>query len=242
MRARLSYANVMATIAVFIALGGASYAAIKLPKNSVGTRQLKKNAVNGAKVADHSLRAVDIGGAVARASNADEATHAKNADHAAMADHATTADRAATADNAIQAATAANGATGVDYDEHDGTPATPILKLGDLTLNAECASGSSGFETDLIITGLSTKAGEINWDGDEKLEGASPATRVEGGELPPNETREIFHIGSTFGKWYELDGQFVYRDDDGEIMIALHSIANNGIRSCAVSGVAIPAP
>lgn len=35
-RGKLTYANVMATIAVFIALGGASYAAIKLPKNSVG--------------------------------------------------------------------------------------------------------------------------------------------------------------------------------------------------------------
>src|SRR6187397_57460 len=49
-RARLTYANVMATIAVFIALGGASYAALKLPKNSVGTRQLKKKAVTTAKI------------------------------------------------------------------------------------------------------------------------------------------------------------------------------------------------
>jgi hypothetical protein len=46
LRARLTYANVMATIAVFIALGGASYAALKLPKNSVGTKQLKKGAVS----------------------------------------------------------------------------------------------------------------------------------------------------------------------------------------------------
>jgi hypothetical protein len=47
---KLTYANVMATIAVFIALGGASYAAIKLPKNSVGTEQLKKGAVNATKL------------------------------------------------------------------------------------------------------------------------------------------------------------------------------------------------
>jgi hypothetical protein len=49
-RGKLTYANVMATIAVFIALGGASYAAIKLPKNSVGTKQLKKGAVTPAKL------------------------------------------------------------------------------------------------------------------------------------------------------------------------------------------------
>jgi hypothetical protein len=51
---RLTYANVMATVAVFIALGGASYAAIKLPKNSVGARQLKKGAVTPAKLSKAS--------------------------------------------------------------------------------------------------------------------------------------------------------------------------------------------
>jgi len=38
--ARLTYGNVVATLALFVALGGASYAAIALPANSVGTRQL----------------------------------------------------------------------------------------------------------------------------------------------------------------------------------------------------------
>lgn len=42
---RLSYSNVVATIALFIALGGASYAAVALPAHSVGTRQLKGGAV-----------------------------------------------------------------------------------------------------------------------------------------------------------------------------------------------------
>jgi hypothetical protein len=57
MRPKLSYANVMATIAVFIALGGASYAALKLPKNSVGTKQLKKNAVTTAKIKKEAVTA-----------------------------------------------------------------------------------------------------------------------------------------------------------------------------------------
>jgi hypothetical protein len=46
---KLSYANVIATIALFIALGGAAVAA-GLPRNSVGTRQLKKGAVTAAKL------------------------------------------------------------------------------------------------------------------------------------------------------------------------------------------------
>ena len=55
LRQRLTYANVIATIALFVALGGASYAAVKLPRNSVGTRQLKKAAVTGAKVKQGSI-------------------------------------------------------------------------------------------------------------------------------------------------------------------------------------------
>jgi hypothetical protein len=43
---RLTYANVVATLALFIALGGASYASIVLPANSVGPRQLQTGAVH----------------------------------------------------------------------------------------------------------------------------------------------------------------------------------------------------
>ena len=47
-------------IALFVALGGASYAAIKIPKNSVGAAQIKKNAVTSTKVKDRSLLATDF--------------------------------------------------------------------------------------------------------------------------------------------------------------------------------------
>jgi hypothetical protein len=53
---KLTYANVMATVAVFAALGGGAYAAIKLPANSVGSKQIKKKAVTPAKVAPATVR------------------------------------------------------------------------------------------------------------------------------------------------------------------------------------------
>jgi hypothetical protein len=59
--ARLTYANVMVTILAFVVLcGGAAYAAIHLPKKSVGTKQLKKNAVTSVKVKDGTLRKGDF--------------------------------------------------------------------------------------------------------------------------------------------------------------------------------------
>jgi hypothetical protein len=48
-RQRLTYSNVIATMALFIALGGVAVAA-GLPKNSVGPKQLKRGAVTAAKI------------------------------------------------------------------------------------------------------------------------------------------------------------------------------------------------
>jgi hypothetical protein len=73
-RRHLTYANVMATVAVFLALGGGALAATKLARNSVGARQLQNGSVNGSKVADNSLTGADINagtlGQVPRAGNA----------------------------------------------------------------------------------------------------------------------------------------------------------------------------
>ncbi len=55
LRRTVSYANVMSTLGVFIALGGTSYAVAKLPKNSVDSAQLKAGAVTNAKLAPNAV-------------------------------------------------------------------------------------------------------------------------------------------------------------------------------------------
>jgi hypothetical protein len=57
---RLSYANVVASLALFLTLGGVGYAATQLPSNSVGTPQLKANAVTSAKVKNGTLLKADF--------------------------------------------------------------------------------------------------------------------------------------------------------------------------------------
>jgi hypothetical protein len=83
MRERLTYANVVSTLCLFILLGGGAYAAVKLPKNSVGTKQIKKNAVTGVKVKPDTLGGSDINeatlGAVPRAGDANRSAEASNA-------------------------------------------------------------------------------------------------------------------------------------------------------------------
>jgi hypothetical protein len=56
-RSRLSYANVMATIAVFIALGGTSYA---VATGSIGSREIKNNGVRGKDIRNNDVRGKDI--------------------------------------------------------------------------------------------------------------------------------------------------------------------------------------
>jgi hypothetical protein len=56
----LSYANVMATIAVFIALGGTSYAVATLPRNSVGAKQIRPGAVGKSEIRTGAIHSSDL--------------------------------------------------------------------------------------------------------------------------------------------------------------------------------------
>jgi len=60
LRRRPSPALVISCLALAVALSGTGYAALKLPRNSVGTAQLKKDAVVSVKVKDGTLRAADF--------------------------------------------------------------------------------------------------------------------------------------------------------------------------------------
>ena len=69
-RRRLTYSNVLATVAVFIALGGSSYAALTITgadvrDGSLSYRDLKRNTLGGSRIKEGRL------GTVPRAGNAD---------------------------------------------------------------------------------------------------------------------------------------------------------------------------
>jgi hypothetical protein len=147
LRGRLTYANVMATVAVFVALGGSSYAALSLPKKSVGTKQLKRNAISSSQVRNGAITGADVYessfGQVPSAATAANATNATNAGHATNADQATNAGHATNADKATNAGTA-NAAFSTYHDDSIPLPdsSAPLATLniptpGNYVVNAK---------------------------------------------------------------------------------------------------------
>lgn len=148
-RKRLTYANVMSSIAVFLVIGGAT-AFAALGKNTVGTKQLKKNAVttakikkdavNGAKVKNGSLTGADINlgslGTVPSATNASHATNADNATNATNAGNANTV-----AGNTIRL---------INFSGDPEIGPTEVLNLNGFTLTASCNAGN---ETVVLANG-----------------------------------------------------------------------------------------
>ena len=61
LKGKLTYANVISTLCLFLLLsGGAAFAASNLGKNSVGTNQIKNNAVTAAKIKKGSITGAQI--------------------------------------------------------------------------------------------------------------------------------------------------------------------------------------
>lgn len=95
-RKRLTYANVMSSLAVFLVLGGGAAVAAKtvLPKNSVGAKQIKKNAVTAAKIKKNAITTAKLKNNAVTGAKINEATlgpvpNATNATNAINAENAT---------------------------------------------------------------------------------------------------------------------------------------------------------
>ena len=97
--------NVVGYLALFVALGGVSYAAVSVPKHSVGTKQLKKGAVKRAKLAKGAVTGskVAAGSLTGKQIKSSTLGQVPSAAHAARADIATNAVRAGSADSAARA-------------------------------------------------------------------------------------------------------------------------------------------
>jgi hypothetical protein len=129
---RPSPALVVATIALFVALGGTGYAAFGLPRNSVGTKQLKNGAVTTSKIRDGAVTGAKVKGHSLTGASIDLNTlgtvpSAVRAGHASAADSATNATSAANAANA----TNLGGAPAASFERYAATLPSGVTETGE---------------------------------------------------------------------------------------------------------------
>jgi hypothetical protein len=221
-RPKLTYANVVATLALFIALGGASYAAIKLPKNSVGTKQLKKNAVTTAKLKKGAVTA-------AKLKPGTIPTTVPNSDHATSADSATVA---------------GNGAQRIDFHSAgiDSAPSNPfetpaahqIFSRDGLTIQASCISGE---KARLYVT-ISASEGNAFW-GYTRYLNPGWESKNEGLFFGPTNV-ETYRLVDVTGENRSETGQLIYRSPSHTVtVIYVGGVEDVLPKECEFQGTAV---
>lgn len=79
-RQRLTYANVMSTIAVFIALGGSSYAALQIDSGDIANNSVRGVDVRNRSLSERDIRRNALGGRSIRESRLGRVPRAREAD------------------------------------------------------------------------------------------------------------------------------------------------------------------
>lgn len=227
----------MATLAVFIALGGGAYA-VSIGKNDVGPREIAKNAVRSSELRNDGARGKDVNestfGQVPSAAVAERAASAQTADSASTADSATTAESAGSASNAANAAKV-NGLSviKIDYRAADNSPTQTILDLGGLTLRASCPvpGGITVLATtskqNSSLYGYAAYPPNLDFDSFDR----------EGGGF---DTTTTVNLDTEFGNLGDPRvGGLVYEAPDGAGVTVQFAADFNGTSTCVFTGTAI---
>lgn len=168
----------------------------RLPAKSVGTAQIKKNAVISSKIRNRSITGVDLNklklGIVPSAAQANNAAHSDRATNADSATAAQSAQHAVTADNATHAGTAG------DASSLQGKQIAPLAAVvppgttdqlagqaGPVTVRVSC--GSTVTDQPITVSVTSSVAGEARFASFHLFpDGASSGTATLSAGTPAN--------------------------------------------------------
>jgi hypothetical protein len=228
LRLRLTYANVIATLALFLALGGGAYAAIQVPKNSVGTDQLQRESVRAGKIAPKSVNRVALG----------EGVRKRLDEPGPVGPKGTTGPRG-------PVGAAGPGAVRLHLSE-DGTAAAtpkPIGTVGGLTIKVAC--DTTGGETRLVFAVSSEEAGTIqeNFQNDSGANPKVPGEAQSGNlqiDLPAGDSTLGGPPSVSSGAYFRTMAFLIYSTPKQTASLQLAAIADGSTSHCTVDGVAVP--
>lgn len=227
-RKRITYANVMSSIAVFLVLGGgAAYAAKKIGSNeikgnSITTGKIKKEAVSASKIKKNSVTTAKIAnGAVTGAKlNLGSVGTVPNAAHATNADNANNA-------NTVGGMTVSK----ITYAANSGSGAQTLLNTQGLVITAACVSGEP-----IVTAKASVPSGVgVEFNTDASNSGGTNENTSDDGTGPIFTTGDNFVEGRTRGTFtfQRTDGHAVSGVFGADTSNALHDSNGNSSIDCS---------
>ncbi len=242
MRKRLTYANVMSSLAVFLILGGATaFAAVK----KVGSNEIKANSIKTGKIVKEAVTAGKIKkAAVTEARLADGAVTTNKLANGAVttdkiADNAVTGAKVneATLGQVPSAATAAtagsvdgNTVRRIFYVGANTSPTQTILSLNGLTLTAQCTAGVLAANATTSVPNTLIHTGGV-WAG-------ATTFYTEDDNFNPGDNFDFLVNGVTSSD--SLQGSLTYVQQNGTVVTAVFQAEEGpfGQNVCTVSGYA----
>lgn len=203
-RPRLTYANVVSSLALFLVVaGGSAFAANQLAKNSVGPKQLKKNAVTAAKIKNNAVTTAKIKneaitGAKIKESSLGPVPNAQNATTATNAVNATNANVAANLNGYQRKFVRATPTTGSGSEAaRAAAPEIVLFTAGPLTVYAKCyASGGALYGAYFMKTSVGGVIMDSYYDSFQSGPYMQPGT--------PESDRELYYtsVGTNSSYYY----------------------------------------
>lgn len=233
---KLTYANVMVTLLAFLMLGGgAAYAATQLAENSVGTRQLRKDAVTAGKLAPQSVGNEALTKGI-------RAKLESPGSPGAPGQAGTPGDPGAPG----TAGPAGPGAVRLRLSAAAAQSATPLAlgSVGPLTLRGTCLEEEG--KTSLSFVVNATEAGVIqeNFQIDSGSNLEVPAEPKSGNlqiDLPAGETTLGGPPGVPSGTYFRTIASLLFTTASQTVSINFASVADGTSAHCTADGVGVVA-
>jgi hypothetical protein len=216
----VSYSNVMATIAVFVALGGTSYA---VATGSIDSREIKNNTVRSKDLRNGDVRGRDIRNGTIR--DADIASDQVQGTHVLESSLGTVP--SADAANSAQTAASLSSQTKIAYQAAESSGTQTVYNSGKLTISATC--GAAGALDVSATTAVDNATIQSN--------GADPPLGT------GNASDGDFDTGETAALSDDYEARdVVYTEPGGQVVVVQYATVAGGVYDgafgCVVKGLA----
>ena len=246
LRSHLTYANVTATVAVFLALGGGAYAATALPRDSVGRAQLRDHAVSRSKLAARAVGARQLDRRAVTLSRLSKRVRTRLKRHAAAGPQGTMGDRGPRG----PAGADALGARRIRFDVAAVSSPAPstVLDMPGLQLQAACTASGNDVNLGLRARAPEHTVLQANFTIDG---GADPANPPQPGDpnlgtantqivLSANTYTDFGGPGTQNGSGYvRVNARAIVVGDSRTMTLDLFELVNADTGRCTVGGTAI---